>query len=257
MHRSRNVRGLLSTLSVLTLFAGCIEPDAAPPDELGTTTSALAFDTQGTIHMGGNLWGYTIRSTVGGPCRAGTARDHGEIYADYGAPAVWLGWATSLPTDCTARFETSVGNGHWDDFHWSVLSTKLNLAAGRTTRQSSSQFGGDPGRAVDGNIDGNWYDNSVTHTGRDAQAWWQVDLGTSKALGEVVVFNRTDCCTDRLSNFDILLSNDGSSWESAANYPGAAPARTSLTVTGTARYVRVRLRGTNYLSLAEVQVFAP
>jgi F5/8 type C domain-containing protein len=256
MNRSHLAR-LLSTLSALTLFAGCIEPGEDAPDELGTTTSALAFDSQGTIHMGWNAWGYTINSTVGGPCRSGTVRDHAEIYADYGAPAVFLGWATTLPTDCTARFQTSVSNGHWDDFHWSVFSNKINLAASRTASQSSSPFGGDPMRAVDGNTDGNWYDSSVSHTGFDAQAWWQVDLGTTRALGEVVMFNRTDCCTDRLSNFDILLSNDGVTWELAASYPGAAPARTSLTVTGSARYVRVSLRGTNYLSLAEVQVFAP
>jgi hypothetical protein len=91
---------------------------------LGSATSAIAINDRGTIHLGWQLFGYTVNTTVGGACRTGTIRHHGEIYADYGASAVWLGWAYSGPaTDCTAKFSMSVQNGHWDDFHWSIFTT--------------------------------------------------------------------------------------------------------------------------------------
>jgi hypothetical protein len=84
-----------------------------------------------------------------------------------------------------------------------------------------------------------------------------VDLGGVKPIGEVVLYNRTDCCSVRLSNFDILISNDGITWQTAVGFPWLAPARTVLPVQASARFVRVRLRGTDYLTLAEVRIFAP
>jgi hypothetical protein len=132
-----------------------------------------------------------------------------------------------------------------------------NLAAGKPASQSSTDFGGVASRAVDDNTNGNWGGNSVTHTALQAQPWWQVDLGAAYALGQVVLYNRTDCCGERLANFDILVSNNGTSWTRAATYSGIAPARSALSLNASGRFVRVQLRGTNYLSLAEVQVFPP
>jgi F5/8 type C domain len=129
-----------------------------------------------------------------------------------------------------------------------------NLAVRKPVAQSSTASGGAPSRAVDGNTDGTYNHNSVTHTNFDAQAWWQVDLEMVSDIGEVIIYNRTDCCSDRLSNFDIKLSNDGVNWQIAASFSGVAPARSSHSIQAWGRYVRVQLRGTNNLSLAEVQV---
>jgi hypothetical protein len=145
-----------------------------------------------------------------------------------------------------------------------LVTAPINLALGKTTSQSSTAFGGDPGRAVDGNTSGNWSFGSVTHTDIQANAWWQVDLGSSQTLTSVVLYNRTDCCSDRLTNFSVLVSDDQTSWRLAALHPGSTPSQITLSlndrVTGAApraRYLRVQLNGTNYLSLAEVQVYGP
>lgn len=130
-----------------------------------------------------------------------------------------------------------------------------NLALGKPASQSSTTHNGNASRAVDGNTDGKFAANSVTHTASNAQAWWQVDLGAVKNIGEVVLFNRTDCCNDRLSNFEIKVSNDGATWTKVAELAGTAPPQSSYLLNATGRYVRVQLRGTNNLSLAEVQVF--
>jgi len=137
---------------------------------------------------------------------------------------------------------------------FSYFGRPVNLAAGKPATQSNTGWGGDASRAVDGNADGNFWDSSVTHTTFDVHAWWQVDLGAVTDIGSVVLYNRTDCCGERLADFDIFLSNDGSNWWTAASFNGPAPARTALAIRSWGRFVRVQLRGTNYLSLAEVQV---
>jgi hypothetical protein len=128
-----------------------------------------------------------------------------------------------------------------------------NLAAGRPATQSSTMYPFEAARVVDGNTDGYFPDGSVTHTGLDPQAWWQVDLGAVTDIGKVVLYNRTDCCSGRLADFDVLLSNDGITWQIATVFVGIAPARTELSIAGSGRFVRVRLRGTGYLTLAEAE----
>ncbi|MBI3979091.1 MAG: discoidin domain-containing protein, partial [Chloroflexi bacterium] len=118
-------------------------------------------------------------------------------------------------------------------------------------------------RAVDGNMNGDMYANcSVTATNNDQGAWWQVDVGNLKIeqVGRIVLWNRTDCCPERLSDFDVQVSADGVSWTTIYSQAGAAPNMleirlSAVTVPGF-RYVKVQLRGQNYLSLAEVQVYS-
>jgi hypothetical protein len=144
----------------------------------------------------------------------------------------------------------------------------VDLALGKSATQSSDPFGAPAGRAVDGSTSGKWEDNSLTHTGLDAHAWWEVDLGSVQSIRSISVWNRTDCCGNRLSNFHVLVSDApfvstdlaatlGQAGVSSYFTAGAAGAVTEVNVGRTGRYVRVQLSGTNYLSLAEVQVWAP
>ncbi|WIG97205.1 discoidin domain-containing protein [Myxococcus sp. SDU36] len=111
-----------------------------------------------------------------------------------------------------------------------------------------------------GNTDGDFWGGSVTHTAlqsQQTQPWWQVDLQASHLISNGVLYNRTDCCSDRLQNFRVRISEDGTTWQ---DYPfaGVAPRQTSFSINSKARYVRVQLGTTNNpLSLAEVQVFGP
>jgi hypothetical protein len=36
--------------------------------------------------------------------------------------------------------------------------------------------------------------------------WWQVDLGNQKNIKKIVIYNRTDCCADRLSNYQVMAT---------------------------------------------------
>jgi YD repeat-containing protein len=129
-----------------------------------------------------------------------------------------------------------------------------NLALNKPTTQSGTLYGGDASRAVDGNTDGNWAAGSVTHSAFTTRPLWQVDLQSVQYIGRVDIWNRTDCCPERLSNFDLLVSDDGASW-STYYIPTIVSPSVSIPVNRTGRYVRVQLRGTTVLSLAEVQVW--
>jgi hypothetical protein len=131
----------------------------------------------------------------------------------------------------------------------------------------SSVFPGSPpaSAAIDGNTDGNYSDGSVTATNLELNAWWQVDLGASTTINSVTIWNRTDCCGARLNDYWLFVSNTpfvptGTpttqqstlvffSHQTTAPNPSA-----TIPVGVPGRYVRIQLTGTNYLSLAEVQV---
>lgn len=137
-----------------------------------------------------------------------------------------------------------------------IVHGKLkNLALGKGTSQSSTEYGGNSERAVDGNISGEFSQNSVTHTSYQEQPWWQVDLGTMYDITNIHIYNRTDACSERLSNYTIyLLDEDGN--EVWSNHQIDMPnPNVSISVTGKGRYIKIQLDGENYLSLAEVQVY--
>jgi hypothetical protein len=144
----------------------------------------------------------------------------------------------------------------------------IDVAKGKPATQSST-LAGTPsaGVAVDGLTDGAFGDGSVTATNLDTNAWWQVDLGASYAVSSVVVWNRTDCCSSRLNDYWVFVSNTpfGATDTPAtlqnragtfSSHQTSAPSpSTAITSGATGRYVRVQLTSPNYLSLAEVQVF--
>jgi hypothetical protein len=141
-----------------------------------------------------------------------------------------------------------------------------NLALGGTATQSSTYGEAHAALAVDGNVNGRFDRGSISHTSLEQQPWLQVDLGSTARIAEIEVFNRTDCCSERLHDYWLLASNlpfapgaslsdllaDPSIWK---HHERAVPcARRVVGVNATARYVRVQLAGQGYLSLAELRV---
>ena len=132
-----------------------------------------------------------------------------------------------------------------------------NLALGKTAEQSSTAFGGSPARAIDGDTSGVWGNGSVTHTASSSRPWWQVRLGDEYEIEQIVIWNRTNCsCVTRLNDFDVFVYNDaGTQVYKTTITSTPSPSVTINTGGVTGSRVRVRLKGTNALSLAEVQVF--
>ncbi|WP_375388460.1 discoidin domain-containing protein [uncultured Amnibacterium sp.] len=154
----------------------------------------------------------------------------------------------------------------------SPVTSARDLAKGTTANQSSTAYGGAASRAVDGNTDGVFNDGSVTHTNTDTNSWWTTDLGATRSLSSIGVWNRTDCCGSRLSDYWVFVSssafNTALTPAAQATQPGvwsvhltSAPSpftTVPLPAGQTGRYVMVQEQTANQnLSLAEVQAFGP
>jgi hypothetical protein len=143
-----------------------------------------------------------------------------------------------------------------------------NVAQGKTATQSST-LPGTPAAsvAVDGSTDGQFFDGSVTATNLDSNAWWQVDLGAPTSINSIVVWNRTDCCANRLNDYWVFVSNTPflptdtpatlqfRAGTFASHQTTAPNPSTVIAAVTQGQYVRIQLTNPNYLSLAEVQVF--
>jgi len=185
-----------------------------------------------------------------------------------------LAWQGSSDTHASGNVGIGVVNfsdetSNTLDVEWARLSVpgvSSNLALTGEATQSSIGFSGDPARAIDGDTSGVYNNGSITHTGYQAQPWWQVDLGKQSVMETIRLHNRTDCCSTRLSDVNIFIADDDMSTRTLSELQadgdvshyllsGALDTLTEQSLPNTrGRYVRIQLSGTNYLSLAEVEV---
>ncbi len=135
-----------------------------------------------------------------------------------------------------------------------------NLALNRPASQSSDFSGIIASFANDGNT------SNFSHTESNGAAWWEVDLGSINNISHINVWNREDCCANRLEAYQIFVSDvpfvskdivETASQNGNGVYFQEAIAQrpTRQNIGRTGRYVRIQLSGTNFLHLAEVEVF--
>jgi len=143
----------------------------------------------------------------------------------------------------------------------------VNIAPLGTATQATTVSGGVASRANDGNTSGVWGQGSVTHSNNDSVQWWEVDLGDVFTLDTVVLWSRTDCCANRLTNFRVSVLDaartevHGSDHFTDGSVPNTTVEGYSVDVEGAeGQFVRVERigpnpDGTNWTQIAEVQVF--
>jgi RHS repeat-associated protein len=147
-------------------------------------------------------------------------------------------------------------------------ATMNDLALGKTATQSSTFSNFPASLAVDGNANGN-FNGAHTSSAADysLRPWWQVDLGTVQQIGNVQLSPRTDCCPEMLANVYVFVSdvpftstdlNTTLSQSGVSSYyvAGNTSTPSSVAVNRTGRYLRVQRTDTQYLVLAEVQVWS-
>ena len=155
-----------------------------------------------------------------------------------------------------------------------AAGTDLAQLASASASGSPIGFGGDASRAIDGDTDGRYNRDSVTHSAAGInEPFLDINLGANFPIDEVVVWNRTDnCCRDRLAGFVILVSDvpfppnvpladliADPNIDSVSQGPGTPGATTTVALPAgtTGQYVRIQLPGSNRtLSVAELQVLA-
>ncbi|WP_282124540.1 carbohydrate-binding protein [Algibacter mikhailovii] len=142
-----------------------------------------------------------------------------------------------------------------------VTPTYVNLALNGIASQSTTDYGGLPERAIDGNTDGNFNNNSVSHTaGIDDDRWWQVDLLEDKKIVDIAIYNRIGktSYSERLNNFTVsVIDGEGNIAFSQffEDYPN--PSMTINTGVGgvVGRVVKISKSSDQAITLAEVEVY--
>ncbi|MDE0891435.1 MAG: DUF1549 domain-containing protein, partial [Planctomycetota bacterium] len=86
-----------------------------------------------------------------------------------------------------------------------VFSDGENIALRGKASQSSTSSGGVAPRAIDGNSNGAHTAGSVTHTALQRDAWWEVELAALAPIHRIELFNRTDCCSERLDGCRVTV----------------------------------------------------
>lgn len=155
-----------------------------------------------------------------------------------------------------------------------IPQTPINYARGGTATQNSNYTGSTiASRAIDGNTAGSWGANSIACTANGELGWWEVDMKSTRTVGSISVWWRTDCCGSRNSHVDLVIYDkaDAATRQELLRVPltGAEvpPTPTVLKLSNPQPGQVVRLEHTPetdqndpnnvQMCLAEVQVFPP
>merc|ERR1712141_164153 len=106
--------------------------------------------------------------------------------------------------------------------------------------------------AIDGNKDGRWSGKSVTHTRSHGKAaWWRLDFSKMYYVSVIRIWNRLDCCSNRLNGVTVRVNDDNKLIATLDTRKGNP---IEVKVNGDVK--RITIYGsTSFVSLAEVEVF--
>jgi len=173
-----------STTTASTTAAGTATGSSSSS---GTTTGTTTTTTASTTTAGASTTGTTTTGTTTG----GTTTSSGPCFVAGRYVRI------QLAIDFLHMAEVQVFDAN-----------NVNVALGRSATQSQTAHPAVAARAVDGNTDGNFNNNSVNHT-QGAGPWWEVDLGSAQPIVRIHVFNRTDCCMERINGATVKILDAG------------------------------------------------
>lgn len=82
----------------------------------------------------------------------------------------------------------------------------VNLALHKPAYQSSTDFNGTADLAVDGDATKDYYQGSCTHSDREDNPWWAVDLLNEYYITKVRIHERDDASADgKIADFGFLI----------------------------------------------------
>ncbi len=110
--------------------------------------------------------------------------------------------------------------------------------------------------------DGNRAGNSYIHTGIAVDNWWRVDFEIPQTVVGGTIWNRGDCCPERLDGFKLWVGDDltyngqGNSncYTATSKQHDTSPYTHVFSCYGRGRYFFVHLPSNNPLSIAEVEI---
>ncbi|HEY6563098.1 MAG TPA: discoidin domain-containing protein, partial [Pirellulaceae bacterium] len=116
----------------------------------------------------------------------------------------------NLPTFATGRFVRVElpGEGKWlqlAEVEIFAADSEEPLQTQGHAAQSTTALGADAARAADGKTNQEFQEHSVAHTEQESNPWWEIDLKQPHAIGRIRLWNRGDCCGERLAGARLLV----------------------------------------------------
>lgn len=100
-----------------------------------------------------------------------------------------------------------------------IPGSGTNIARGRPVIASGATYSGYPATNI---VDGGYVGSTtMSHPSTSASSpgfYYQVDLGAVYALNRIVLWNRSDCCNTRLTNYRVILYADNAGVPGAVNW---------------------------------------
>ena len=143
-------------------------------------------------------------------------------------------------------------------FNHSVIeeSEPVLISANKPTSQSSTDYGGVAQYALDGNTDSNFFSSSCSCTGNENNPWWMVDLQQSYSIESVKVWNRGDCCPERLVPLQVSILNPKTQeWKVCGVIENVDSVLQMSCKRGIGSAVKLTLLKQEYLTICEVEVW--
>ncbi len=147
-----------------------------------------------------------------------------------------------------------------------ISNSKVNTPANtnslvKSTKQSSDY---NPNyqaiKAIDNIKD---HKNSFTHTKKDKNAWWEIELNKIQSVESIIIWNRKGF-ESRLKNFHLITSHKpftSQNLDSTLNQENVnsvfindVKSKYKIPVNTDIKFLRIQLSGTNYLNLTEVEI---
>ena len=256
-------------------IGGMVLVNVDSPDYLELSSFTVSVWDNDPDAGGGRLWQKAYFSG-GSVARAGQFAIDGDEIADDGQTrlASVLGRIIRIEnngTNAAGNTELSLADirvySSWD------VPPASNVAMAGTAAQSSWYYydNGHEETAINGVI---LPKDDFTSTQPEQSAWWQVDLQQTPVIDQIVLYNRMDA-DDRIGNFRVSVwdadpqAGGTELWGKDYSYAngdmiGGIPLQINAEVTSGGirldevvggRFVRVQLYGSNFLHLAEVQVW--
>ncbi|XP_072051706.1 fucolectin-like [Amphiura filiformis] len=149
--------------------------------------------------------------------------------------------------------------------HIAAYGTAIPLQ-GKPTNQSSTHgptygFTGTSDKAVDGDTNGDYFHAFCTHTSNTeiGNPWWVVDIEETYCVDRVVIYNRVDCCGDRLDGAIIRVGSNSvhtNNPECASRVSSTEDTRViEIECNLSGQYLSVELPQNGLLTLCEVEAY--
>ena len=107
----------------------------------------------------------------------------------------------------------------YDEHGTNVALVKHKTPESPVATSSSNFQGTNPYMAIDGNISNNqpWPNSACSSS--SSGGWWELDLGKTINVKKIIIYNRPDCCHERLNgtNVSLIDRNHNTIWSTKLN----------------------------------------